>query len=105
MLAPVGTTGGVGTPRGGEAPMMWAEPDIAHMKMLMRAVFSSPTAAKKVGTGARDFIHRHFSDDVVAEIVKARLRYLREERASVERGSIIKKRACLLYTSPSPRDS
>ena len=60
----------IGPYRAGE---IWAEPDIDHAAWLMRQVVSDPATAANRGAAARRRLQRDYSDEPVAEIVRARL--------------------------------
>ena len=51
----------------------WAEPDITHLRQLMRLVFTDRVAAKTVGAQGQEDIQRQFSPVQVAEQVRAAL--------------------------------
>ena len=60
----------VGPYRAGET---WAEPDIDHAAALMRTIVDDPATAKRRGSAARCRMLRDYSDDAIADLVRARL--------------------------------
>ena len=54
-------------------PDLRAEPDVAHLRQLMRAVASDPEHARAVGMRARAHVEEHYSAARVGEQVVARL--------------------------------
>ena len=60
----------VGPYRAGE---IWAEPDVDHAARLMQQVVSDPATAARRGAAARRRMQRDYSEDGVADIVRARL--------------------------------
>ena len=67
-LTPVERT--VGPYRAGE---IWAEPDVAHAAAQMRALVADPAEAARRGGAARLRMHRDYSEEAVAGIVRSRL--------------------------------
>ena len=68
-----------------QGPMQWADPDGAALEQIMRFVFENPDEAEAVGQRARAHVVAHYSEEAIAETVKARLRFLREEKAAEQR--------------------
>ena len=55
-------------------PLLQAEPDVAHLRYLMRYVVKKPEEAAGVGRAARRAILDNFSADAVAGVALALLR-------------------------------
>ena len=64
----------------------WAEPDVAHLRMLMRQVVSRPDKARERGRAARERMLKRFSPAVLAEDIVRQLEELPESRSSSRRG-------------------
>jgi hypothetical protein len=47
----------------------WAQPSVAHLRALMRQVYSNPTEARSVGSVAEKFIHSHYSPQVIGQLI------------------------------------
>ena len=58
----------------------WAEPDVAHLRMLMRQVLSRPDKARARGAAARERMLKRFSPAVLAEDIVRQLESLPERR-------------------------
>ena len=60
----------------GEGPFadhMWATPSVQHLQQLMRHVYEHREEAKQKGIAARETMIRHYTPDLVAEVVFHRL--------------------------------
>lgn len=67
-----------------EAGKVWGNPSTEVLRRHMRFVATHPEEGKKIGRRARGDIVRRFSDEVVAEIVKRRIRTLLAELDAAE---------------------
>jgi glycosyltransferase involved in cell wall biosynthesis len=61
----------------GDAPYVFAEPSLSHLRGLMRYVFSHRDAARRMGLRARQDVDLHWSWDNVARTIIDRLRAIR----------------------------
>lgn len=64
---------------GYETGKKWALPSVASLKSILRDVVANPEKAKDKGRRARRDVVAQFSDEAVAQTVKSRLRYLKDE--------------------------
>lgn len=60
----------------------WAEPDLDHAVMLMRALVADPDAGRATGTRAQAHINALFAAERVTSRIEARLRYLANQNAT-----------------------
>lgn len=66
----------------------WAQPSVKHMVQLMQHVYNNPAEAAAKGKAARQHIERHFTPQVVAEVVAAevlRLQPILQQRQQQQR--------------------
>jgi hypothetical protein len=64
-----------------KASEKWATPSLAHLRQLMRAVFTDRTAAKQKGEAARQHIIQGFSQESVAQLIAAEVSRISKQLA------------------------
>ncbi|KAL1495796.1 hypothetical protein AB1Y20_016657 [Prymnesium parvum] len=72
----------------------WAEPSVAHLRQLMRAIFSAPAEARRRGAAARERMVARFSPEALAREVEGELRridaVLRAREGATGRGATMR---------------